>query len=87
MAVARVPTELGQAFTQDGLRQELRNEQAGLVGLTRCGLGPLDRCVVGAALAVDPSEPRVGAAGGGEPVEDAQILEHLLTARLDALAP
>ncbi|WP_445188841.1 hypothetical protein ACTXG6_17340 [Pseudonocardia sp. Cha107L01] len=40
---------------------------------------------MGAALAVDPSEPRVGPAGGGESVEDAQILEHLLTARLDVI--
>ena len=79
--------KLGQALAHHAFGQELRHQQREAIGFGGRRVGVLDDIGLGIAAigAVCPLR-RIEAAGRGDAVEDAEILEHLLRARLDALA-
>ena len=80
-------TKLGQALAQDRFGHELRQHQRDVVGLARRRLADLlEGRVLEAAIGPMHTLRRVRPAGGDQPVDHAEILEHFEAARLDALA-
>jgi DNA-binding MarR family transcriptional regulator len=79
--------EFRQALAHHALRQELRNEKRDMIRLGRSRICHLDRDrILETAVITILALRRIDAAGRDDAVEDAQILENLLTARLDTLA-
>jgi hypothetical protein len=78
--------ELGQPLAQPLLGQVLRDEQREHVRLARRPLTARPVGLVDRPLGQVVARDRVDAAGGDQPVEHAEVLEHLRGARLQALA-
>lgn len=78
--------QLGEPFAESALGEELRDEQRDLVRLGGRRLRQLDDGLVDRSGVGVHALHRVLTAGGDDPVDHAEVLEHLLAAGLDALA-
>src|SRR5580658_654685 len=83
----RLMAKLGQALSKRGLGQELRNHQRDLIGLRRRRLGYLDHLrILIAAVGAILTLRRVDTAGRYDAIDNSEVLEYFLGARLNALA-